>query len=124
MASHIRNEGLDTAVWGDCLSACTYAFMGGINRYMNLSANMGFHPSWAPTSDNQLTLSELSDIAQHDAVDTVAKFVWYAYDGEVDITYTTEFLSKVYSETWSHGMYYATPNELLQANIVTETYGS
>ena len=39
----IRTHKLDTAVQGNCQSACTVAFMGGIRRFSAPHARIGFH---------------------------------------------------------------------------------
>ena len=44
----IRLRGLETAVQGRCLSACTIAFMAGQRRHAAPAARLGFHTAASP----------------------------------------------------------------------------
>jgi len=44
----IRNRGLATRVEAACASACTIAFLGGVDRSMSPSARLGFHQGSFP----------------------------------------------------------------------------
>ncbi len=44
----IRTQNIDTYVYKKCLSACTVAFFGGVNRYIDQNGQMGFHGSRTP----------------------------------------------------------------------------
>ena len=44
----IRSRNIDTYAYKQCLSACTIAFLGGANRYIDRGDQMGFHGSTLP----------------------------------------------------------------------------
>jgi len=39
----VHDRGLTTVIDSHCLSACALVFLGGVERYMTPSANLGFH---------------------------------------------------------------------------------
>jgi hypothetical protein len=45
LARWIRSNGLDTAVIGECASACVVAWAGGVRRYIAPDARLGLHRS-------------------------------------------------------------------------------
>ena len=58
MAKLIRSNGFDTAVQGQCLSACTDMFLGGNNRYLVGEGQLGYHAASVPDA----YMASVSDI--------------------------------------------------------------
>lgn len=48
----ISSHGLNTYISQECLSACTVAYLGGHERYLNTRASVGFHASSFPGVDD------------------------------------------------------------------------
>jgi hypothetical protein len=48
----ISSHGLNTYISHECLSACTVAYLGGHERYLNTRASVGFHASSFPGIDD------------------------------------------------------------------------
>lgn len=98
----IRDRGLVTYTSQVCASACTIAFMGGIERYIAPDAKLGFHRGSFPgVSEQDLALE--NDAARKDLL-AEAVPPW--------------FVDKAYS-TSSESMWWPSPDELRRANVVT-----
>ena len=97
----ISERGLDTSTTTMCGSACTYAFLGGKNRVLGRGARLGFH---APFGNTEFVLK---NITQH-ATGVLQKA------GVPD-----PFIARIFA-TPGESVWYPTPNELRQANIITE----
>ena len=120
MAKTIRAASLETHVTNKCASACTYAFMGGTKRWMKESAEMGYHPAHIVDFSGDMSLNDIYDLGQYHAMDTMFEYAKYVKYGR---EYSTlRFIHKVYSEVTYKDMYWATPIELTNAGIVTNTY--
>jgi len=98
----IRDQGLDTHVANECLSACGNVFIGGRERWISRSGKLGFHRGAFPGLDDDL-------------VDEEAVF------GDVQIResgISREFVSLA-AKVANKDMWYPKTEELLRYKVVT-----
>lgn len=109
LAELIRERGLDTYVSGECLSACTIAFLGGKNRYLHPDGRIGFHAGGFGRSfrPNQIEKAELRILNQM-IVNRLAEM-------GVDKGFATTALTVPHRTIW-----FPEYEELVEAGIVTE----
>lgn len=103
LARMIRARGLDTQVSGDCLSACTLIFLGGVRRIIGAEARLGFHaadlPGWSAAA-----------VAEHNR-DQAALMV--------DMGVDPAFAAK--ATTYPHGeMWFPATETLLRAGVISQ----
>jgi hypothetical protein len=102
----IRERGLVTYVGSICASACTIAFMGGVQRYLAPGAKLGFHRgSFAGASAREL--DQENDAQRR----------WL-----ISIGVPVTFADRAYS-TQSSSIWEPTPEELWQAGVITGVAG-
>jgi hypothetical protein len=101
----IAERGLATYVGSTCASACTIAFLGGLQRYLPPGAKLGFHRG----SIAGATAEELNQ--ENDA----------ARRWMIAIGVPTWFADRAYS---SSSIWWPTPDELWQAGFITRVGGS
>ena len=94
----IKFHNLSTYVLSECSSACTDAFMGGINRILGFDAVLGFHRSDMPYWDEQDTQNTI--------------------DGLLEYGVSEEFASRV-AQVETDDMWYPNLVELISNNIIT-----
>lgn len=97
----IRSHKLDTAVQGNCESACTVAFMGGTRRFSAQRARIGFHRA----SGAERTEFPLADYIVRGLYVQSGMAEWFA-DRVMDTPHET---------MWRPGM-----DALRRANVVTD----
>jgi hypothetical protein len=102
----IRERQLVTYTSSECASACTIAFMGGVQRFLALEAKLGFHRADFPG----LTKEQLADINQ-------AYRLWLLEQGV-----PAWFADHVYS-TSSDSVWWPTFDELKWAGVITGIVG-
>lgn len=98
----IWERGLSTYVAGECLSACTIAYLGGRERYLHHNGRLGFHAASFPGISESDMRSQNRQIAYEAGVLGVER----------------EFAEKAYLSP-ADSMWYPTPQELLDARFVT-----
>ncbi|WP_188261989.1 GYF domain-containing protein [Azospirillum tabaci] len=103
MRDLIRERKLITYTSDRCLSACTIAYLGGVQRYVNPIAKLGFHSSNFPGLTAQ-ELREVNNLAKREAV---------------QFGVGSEFAEKAYSTTANTTMWYPSVQELLSARFAT-----
>ena len=121
MAYAIRDAKANTVVSGKCASACTYAFMGGVKRWIDESDyEMGYHPAHISEFNGDLTLNDVYDMGQTHAIRTMTRYATFVASGEE--WNTMLFIQTVYNTVSYKNMYWASIAELMNAGIVTDTY--
>jgi hypothetical protein len=103
----IHNRGLDVYTSTECDSACTVAYIGGLNRYISQTGRLGFHQAAFPGF-------RVSDIAAEDAKDKQAL---------IAAGVPASFAEHAYS-TPNDSMWYPTLQELRDARVVTAVASS
>jgi uncharacterized protein len=97
----IRSRNIDTFVYNRCFSACTIAFLGGVNRYIGQEKQMGFHGSrWLEFENNY----------NHDQ---------YMVDKIISLGINAVSAEKAYRAP-NEGMWFPSIAELTRAGFVTE----
>jgi hypothetical protein len=98
----IRQRGLVTYTASTCASACTIAFMGGVQRFVAPEAKLGFHRGGFPgVTDEELTAEIDADRRWLMSVGVPAWFVDHAYS------------------TPNDSMWWPTSDELRRAGVIT-----
>jgi hypothetical protein len=98
----IRERGLITYVSSTCASACTIAFMGGLQRYLAPGAKLGFHRGSFPgVTDKELDQENDADRRWLIGIGVPA---WFADRAD---------------STPSSSIWLPTPDELWQAGVIT-----
>ena len=121
MAYAIRDAKANTVVSGKCASACTYAFMGGVKRWIDESDyEMGYHPAHISEFNGDMTLNDVYDMGQTHAIRTMTRYATFVASGEE--WNTMLFIQTVYNTVSYKNMYWASVEELMDAGIVTDTY--
>lgn len=98
----IRERGLNTYVSGQCLSACTVAYLGGRERYIHPEGRLGFHAGSFPG----VSATDMRFENQRNANEAVALGV------------ERRFAEKAYLSP-SDSMWFPTTRELIEARFVT-----
>jgi hypothetical protein len=98
-----RNRKLNTRVETACASACTIAFLGGLERSVAPGAKLGFHSASFPG---------MSESDMYDANRDIRQFLIYS------ARVTPAFAQKVV-DTPGDGIWIPTPEELLAGKVVT-----
>jgi hypothetical protein len=98
----IRERRLVTYAASECASACTLAFMGGVQRFIAPEAKLGFHRGRFPG----LTEEELADVNK-------AERRWL-----IDAGVSSWFANRAYS-TPSDSVWWPTLEELKRAGVIT-----
>jgi hypothetical protein len=104
-AATIRARDVATYVSRTCASACTYAFLGGTQRYLKAGAKLGFH---APTCP----------VARYQAEKMREAERQYLITAGVSPSFSARVIA-----TPAESMWYPTPEELLEAGVVTQVVG-
>ena len=121
IASIAREHKLETVVNNKCASACTYAFMGGVKRWIKTDTyKMGYHPAHIEQFNGDMGLNEIYDMGQTHAIRTITSYAAYVDSGEE--WNLLRFIQRVYNTVSYKEMYWANVDELVEANIVTHTY--
>lgn len=102
MAEQIKARGLDTFTTEMCGSACTYAFLGGHNRYLQRGAKLGYHAPFGNT-----------DVVIANTVQHASAFLRSASVPE-------PFIAHIFA-TPGDSVWYPKVSELKEANIITDT---
>ena len=121
MAEAIRNAGAETVVNSSskCASACTFAFMGGVERWVEDGAKMGYHP--ASVEDWQgYTQDQAYGYGQATAIDTALRYAYYAPEGAEFAV--LKFINKVYQTTTADEMHWADHDELVKVGFATSKF--
>lgn len=105
VADVIRRHGLRTYVERACASACTIAFLAGVDRAAAPSARLGFHRPRAVGADHDQTPG------------ATGGELWRAY---ADAGLPSAFVHRVQNTAFDQ-MWYPTPRELLANHVVTRT---
>jgi hypothetical protein len=105
LSTTIRQHGLNTVVNGECSSACTTIFIGGIERVLTPGARLGFHQYRVAASYAVLG----ADPAQEQARD---REIFLA--SGVAGWFLDEMFQSAASQIW-----YPTRSELIRAHVVT-----
>ena len=118
IAATIRQSQLSTYIpaYNECLSACTFAFMGGVTRYFSNNGIMGYHP-YSYSNYGYGTQHAWYQEGQRDGVDAVRKF--QAYVPQYYHWPLADFLTTAYKNSNTYIFYYANSSELASAGIVT-----
>ncbi len=99
----IRGRKLATYVEGECSSACTMAFLGGVDRAADPSARLGFHAGRALGATDRTPLGQVQD--------------------ELRAAYTAAALTPAFvaraMETRNDRMWYPSASELRAAGVLT-----
>lgn len=109
----LLSEELNVYAPSECHSACTFAFLGGINRYISKDTIMGFHNAgW------ELTKSEYSLDEVHAYIESVGHFtgnmtLWFHHRGV-----PMEFIYDVVITPYTKILYVESPN-LIKYKIAT-----
>ena len=99
----ISSHGLNTYISHECLSACTVAYLGGHERYLNTRASVGFHASSFPGIDDaDMHAENLRIVAEAERRGTSRDFAKRAY-----LTPATD-------------MWYPSIDEMISARFATE----
>jgi hypothetical protein len=98
-----RERKLATRVETGCASACTIAFLGGVQRTISPSGRLGFHRASFPGMD---------DNDMHDANRGIRNFLIYS------ARLTPEFAKRVI-DTPGEAIWVPTPEELLAGKVIT-----
>ncbi len=98
-----RERNLATRVEAGCASACTIAFLGGVERSVSLSGRLGFHRASFPG---------MGDEDMHDANRDIRNFMVYS------ARLTPEFARRVI-ETPAGSIWVPTHEELLAGKVIT-----
>jgi hypothetical protein len=93
---------LATRVEGGCASACTIAFLGGVERSISPGGRLGFHRASFPG---------MGDEAMHESNRDLRRFLIYG------AKVTPEFASRVF-ETAPDSIWVPTPQELLAGRVI------
>ena len=96
---------LATRVDGVCASACTIAFLGGVDRSVSPGGRLGFHRASFPG---------MSDDDMHESNRDLRRFMIYG------AKVTPEFVDRVF-ETPPDSIWVPTPQELVAGRVVTRT---
>ena len=97
-----RKRKLATRVDTRCLSACTIAFLGGVDRSISPGGRLGFHRGWFPGMSENDMFEDNRDMRRF-MIET-AKL-------------TPQFADRVFA-TPSEQMWYPTPEELLAGRVI------
>ena len=97
-----RKRGLATHVEGDCLSACTIAFLGGVDRSISPGGRLGFHRGSFPG---------LSDSDMYETNRDFRRFLLY------QAKLTPQFVDRVFA-TRPDDIWEPTPQELLAGRVI------
>ena len=95
----ISQRGLSTYVSGECVSACTIVYLGGVNRYLKSTGRIGFHAYSTPG----VKQGEMSFFDQKEYLRSFG--------------IKNSFVEKIFA-TPSDDMWYPTVDELVDANVV------
>jgi hypothetical protein len=98
----IADRGLSTYVADICVSACTVAFAGGVERWIHPLGRIGFHTF----ASSRLNSTEIAAYIAREKVNLAA--------AGYDPAFLDRALSVPYEEVW-----YPTPDELIGARVVT-----
>jgi hypothetical protein len=101
MADMINEQGLDTLTTETCVSACTFAYLGGHRRTLQKGGRLGYH---APSGNTDYALAN-----------NAARTVVVLRAANVPDDFIQHGLA-----TPADSMWYPTIDELVQANIVTD----
>lgn len=96
---------LATRVDGGCASACTIAFLGGVDRSVSPGGRLGFHRASFPG---------MSDDDMHESNRDLRRFMIYG------AKVTPEFVERVF-DTPPGSIWVPTPQELVAGRVVTRT---
>lgn len=105
VARLIRDRGLDTLVRGDCSSACTIAFIGGVRRGLGPGGRLGFHQYRSDAGYDLLKVDPGGEQARDRA----------RFEAEGVAPW---FLDRMFGAPAS-AMWYPTPAELVAAGVLT-----
>lgn len=98
----IRQRGLVTYVATRCASACTIAYMGGVQRFISREGELGFHRGRSPgATESDLDATNAED---RQALIVMGVAAWFA-----DHAYSTP----------ADSMWWPTADELKRANVIT-----
>ena len=116
----IRQNGMNTRVDAGklCASACTYAFTGGVKRTIDPSAVIQFHPVTINSKPKGWTDKHFYSGGQWQGIRTVRNYVGYI--GLHNAEAFSEFLQKIYANTWHNQVYTANYGELVKTGFITE----
>ena len=101
-----RERKLATRVDDFCLSACTIAFLGGVDRSISPGGRLGFHSSWFPGMSASDLFEDNRDSRRF--LIEVAKV-------------TPQFADRVFAVP-AEDMWYPTPQELLAARVINRVH--
>lgn len=99
LAALVRERKLNTYVENECLSACTYVFIAGVDRAATPNAKIGFHrPSFAGLTDADVSADSMIDFYRSSGI-------------------SERFLSRV-RNTPSNDMWVPTRQELIENKVI------
>lgn len=105
LAKLFRDKGLNTQVVDECSSACTTAFIGGIERRLRTGAKLGFH-QYRVEADYTVLGADPKKEEERDQALYLAVGV------------NAAFVARMHAAT-PEGMWYPDANDLLSAGVVT-----
>lgn len=108
LAHLFQRRALHTYTFGQCISACATAFIGGNQRYLGLGAKLGFH-QYAIDQNRQRQATAAYDLQQEQKKD----IEFFKSQG-----IKTSFLNRVF-DTPQYSMWYPDSNLLIEAGVVT-----
>lgn len=90
IAKYIRKNKLQTRAVGDCLSACTVAFIGGIDRTLDVDGIIGFHRVLNAKTGEELSLEDplynrLTMLTWGLGIDPIRFIQWMTYANHEEI---------------------------------------
>lgn len=97
-----RERKLATRVDGECASACTFAFLGGVERSVSPGGRLGFHSASFPG---------MSESDMHESNRDLRRFLIYGAN------LTAQFADRVFA-TPADSMWVPTPQELLAGRVI------
>ena len=124
----ISRHELNTVAKGVCSSACTLAFLAGVDRHLMQDARLGFHRSWVPpTNWAKLEANSEDDAYQryldytYEADDLLAA-VYEKMNFMLDVGIDPEFVIKAnLGYSWD-SMWYPSSETLFAANVLTSKF--
>ena len=123
IAEFIHEQNLNTAVSPDkeCLSACTMAYMGGIDRYITEKSTFAYHPAHTATYNTEATLGDIFTDGQQEGFTAAYNYIYYIKDPTKAIK-ALRMIASAYREVTHNEFHYVTADELIEVGIATYKY--
>ena len=121
----ISRHELNTVAKGVCSSACTLAFLAGVDRHLMQDGRLGFHRSWVPpTNWAKLEANSEDDADQRYLdytyeADDLLTAVYEKMNFMLDVGIDPEFVIEANLRTSWDSMWYPNLETLFEANVLT-----